>query len=104
MFGVNCEAIPRQVNFLTDESGEAGRGANAVISHLHFFFEEHGLGEKSVHLHAELYRTKQKQQHDGLLDVEGNDWTTYRHNLLFLGSGTYEVQPRLVLWAVQASF
>ena len=53
MFGVNCEAIPRQVNFLTDESGEAGRGANAVISRLHFFFEEHGLGEKSVHLHAD---------------------------------------------------
>ena len=53
VFGVNCEAIPRQVNFLTDESGEAGRGANAVISRLHFFFEEHGLGEKSVHLHAD---------------------------------------------------
>ena len=53
MFGMNCEAIPRLVNFLTDESGEAGRGANAVISRLHFFFEEHGLGEKSVHLHAD---------------------------------------------------
>ena len=53
IFGVNCEAIPRQINFLTDESGEAGKGANAVVSRLHFFFEAHGMGEKHVHLHAD---------------------------------------------------
>ena len=53
VFGVNCEAIPRQVNFLTDEAGDCGKGANAVISRLHFFFEHHGLGEKHVHLHAD---------------------------------------------------
>lgn len=53
VFGVNCEAIPRQVNFLTDESGEVGKGANAVISRLHYFFEHHGLGEKQVYLHAD---------------------------------------------------
>ena len=34
MFGVNCEAIPRpwQVNFLTDEAGDCGKGVNAVVS------------------------------------------------------------------------
>ena len=30
-----------------------GKGANAIISMLHHFFEVHGLGESSVHLHAD---------------------------------------------------
>ena len=49
---VNCEAIPRQVNFLTDEAGDCGKGANAVVSRLHYFFHHHGLGEKDVYLHC----------------------------------------------------
>lgn len=53
VFGVNCESFPRQVNFLTDEAGECGKGANNVISRLHFFFKTHGLGEKVVFLHAD---------------------------------------------------
>jgi hypothetical protein len=27
VFGVNCEALPRQINFLTDEAGDCGKGA-----------------------------------------------------------------------------
>ena len=53
VFGVNCEALPRQVNFLTDEAGDCGKGANAVVSQLHFFFQHHGLGETDVYLHAD---------------------------------------------------
>ena len=53
VFGVNCEAIPRQVNFLTDESGETGKGANAVISRVHYFFEAHSMGGKDVYLHCD---------------------------------------------------
>ena len=53
MFGVNCEALPRQVNFLTYEAGECGKGANNVVSRLHYFLETHGLGEKVVFLHAD---------------------------------------------------
>ena len=30
-----------------------GKGANSIISMLHHFFEAHGLGESSVHLHAD---------------------------------------------------
>ncbi len=41
------EAIP---NFLGDE---AGKGANVVISQLHYYFEHHGLGEMEVYLHAD---------------------------------------------------
>ena len=55
VFGVHCEAVPRQVNFLTDEAGECGKGANNVISRLHYFFDTHGLGEKTVFLHADKY-------------------------------------------------
>ena len=53
IFGVNCEAIPRQINFLTDEAGDCGKGANAVISRLHYFFDHYSLGEKEVYLTAD---------------------------------------------------
>ena len=53
VFGVNCEALPRQVNFLCDEAGDCGKGANTVRSQLDFFFKHHGLGEKEVFLHAD---------------------------------------------------
>ena len=53
VFGVHCESIPRQINFLTDESGELGKGANSVISRLDYFFDVHGLGETDVYLHAD---------------------------------------------------
>ena len=48
-----CEAIPQQVNYLIDEASDVGKGANTTISYVHHFFEYHGLGETSVHLHAD---------------------------------------------------
>ena len=53
IFGVSCEAVPRQINYLIDEAGTVGKGANATISYVHHFFARHGLGEKHVHLHAD---------------------------------------------------
>ena len=53
VFGINCEAIPRQVDFLCDEAGPCGKGANTVISQVDYFFKSHGLGEKKVFLHAD---------------------------------------------------
>ena len=53
IFGVMCEGIPRQVNFLIDEAASAGKGVNATISYVHYFFENHGLGETVAHLHAD---------------------------------------------------
>ena len=53
IFGVCCESTPRQVNFLTDEAADSGKGANAVISRLHFYFEHYGLGEEEAFLHAD---------------------------------------------------
>ena len=53
IFGVMCEAVPRQVNYLIDEAAAVGKGANATISYVHHFFASHGLGETDVHLHAD---------------------------------------------------
>ena len=53
LFGVACEAFPKQVNFLLDESVHTGKGANTVVSMLHYFFDHYGVGECGVHLHAD---------------------------------------------------
>ena len=53
IFGICCESLPRQVNFLIDEAGNVGKGVNATISYLHYFFANHGLGETEVLLHAD---------------------------------------------------
>lgn len=53
LFGVCCEGIPRQVNYLIDEADFIEKNANTVISLLDHFFNHHGLGEKSVYLTAD---------------------------------------------------
>ena len=53
LFGVCCEAVPRQVNFVIDEASDTRKGANTVVSMLDYFFKHHGLGETTVHLHAD---------------------------------------------------
>ena len=53
LFGIACEAFPRQVNFLLDESVHTGKGANTVVSMLHYFLNNHGIGEFHLHLHAD---------------------------------------------------
>ena len=53
VFGVCCEGIPRQVNYLIDEASDTGKGANTVVSLLHHFLKSHSLGEVNLHLHAD---------------------------------------------------
>ena len=53
IFGVCCEAIPRQVNFLVDESVLTGKGANSTISLVHYYFGKFGLGETDAYIHAD---------------------------------------------------
>jgi len=53
IFGIMCEAVPRQVNYLIDEAAAIGKGANATISYVHHFLSHYGLGETDVHLHAD---------------------------------------------------
>ena len=53
IFGVCCEAVARQINYLIDEASDTGKGSNTIVSMLHHFFQVHGLGETNVHLHAD---------------------------------------------------
>ena len=53
IFGVMCEGVTRQVNYLIDEASTVGKGANTTISYLHHYFEKHGLGETRTYLHAD---------------------------------------------------
>ena len=54
MFGVCNEGLPKQVNYLIDEShtigtnGTSSHGPNSVISMLYHYFGKHALGEKAV--------------------------------------------------------
>lgn len=48
-----CEAIPQQVNYLIDEASDVGKRANTTISYVRHYFQNHGLGETHVHLHAD---------------------------------------------------
>ena len=41
------------MTYLIDEAFNVGKGANAIISMLHHFFDHHGFGETKVHLHAD---------------------------------------------------
>ena len=50
IFGVCCEAISRQISYQIDEAVDMGKGSNAIISMLHYFFVHHGIGKETVHL------------------------------------------------------
>ena len=63
IFGVCCEGVPRQVNFLIDESVMVGKSANATISYLHFYLEKHGLGETDAMFHADNCGVQNKNKY-----------------------------------------
>ena len=50
IFGVVCEAISLQVNYLIDKASDVGKGANTTVSFVHHYFHDYGLGETNVHL------------------------------------------------------
>ena len=53
MFGIGCEGLPQQVNYLIDEGAAESKGANAVISYLHHFLENYRLCECDLQLHCD---------------------------------------------------
>ena len=50
------------MNYLINEAANTEKGANAVISMLHHFFSTHGLGETTLHLHADNCSGQNKNQ------------------------------------------
>ena len=45
IFGVCCEGLPRQMNFLVDEAHLTSKGSNSVVSYMHYIFERFELGK-----------------------------------------------------------
>ena len=54
VFGVACEALPCQINFLTDEAGDCGKGANIVISRLTATFLSYSSAQWKHH-HSDIW-------------------------------------------------
>ena len=52
IFGVCCEAVPLQVNYLNNEAVDTGKGENTVVSMVHHYLENHTLKSGNIHLHA----------------------------------------------------
>lgn len=53
IFGIMNDTVKVQHNFLIPESVQVSKGANAIVSYIHFYFTNHGIGEKNMHLHAD---------------------------------------------------
>ncbi|GFR74827.1 hypothetical protein ElyMa_000439300 [Elysia marginata] len=53
IFWINNEAFGRQINILFNESHNTGKGANTVVSYLHFYLDNYSLGETELQLHAD---------------------------------------------------
>lgn len=53
LFGICCEGLPMQINYLVDEAASSTKGSSAVISYLHHFFASHGLGETQCDMHCD---------------------------------------------------
>ena len=77
------------MTYLIDEGYNVGKGANSIISMLHHFFEVHGLGETSVHLHADNCTSQNKTVYDVLFYVAMHDWVTQSHHHIVPLSGTH---------------
>ena len=70
IFGVCCEGIPQQVNYLIDEGMTSTKGSNAVISYLHHFFETYGLGEEVLSLHCDNCSGQNKNRYKMFVNLK----------------------------------
>ena len=53
VFGICCEGLPCQINYLIDEGMNVSKGSASIINYLHHFFENYGLGEYQADLHCD---------------------------------------------------
>ena len=63
IFGIYCQNIPMQINYLTNELTITGEGANEVLSMFHHFFETHDLAKTQFHLHDDYCVGQIKRTH-----------------------------------------
>uniref|UniRef100_A0A1X7V6E1 Uncharacterized protein n=1 Tax=Amphimedon queenslandica TaxID=400682 RepID=A0A1X7V6E1_AMPQE len=55
IFGVYCEVIPQQVNYVVDDAYLTGTGANTVISMVHYYLKHCGVHSAIVHFNGDNY-------------------------------------------------
>lgn len=53
IFGIQCDPLSKQINYLIPECAVTGKGANQVVSYVHDFLETNGLGEKHAYFHGD---------------------------------------------------
>jgi len=102
IFGVMCEGVPRQVNFLIDEAVSTGKGANATIIYILYYFEHHGLQETDVHLNADNC-ARQNKNNNFLWYLAWRTLMKLHHSitLLISDSRTYKVCSGSLFWPHQ---
>ena len=103
IFGLCCEGLPRQVNFLIDESHCTSKGSTAVISYLHFFFEQYCLREREVDLHCENCCGQNKNNFVLASHVAHTGRTSSPSESSLFACWTHQVCARLVLWPAEAT-
>lgn len=53
LFGVMCEPLSKMVVYIIPEDAVTGKESNKVISMLHYYFSNYGLGETEAFLNAD---------------------------------------------------
>ena len=96
IFGVMCEAVPRQVNYLIDEASDIGKGANTTISYVHhYYFPLPRTWRKtSAPSCRQLLRAKQKQLLPLVLSMENNHALARIDQVLLSHCWSHKVWPR----------
>ena len=62
LFGVMCEPLSKMALFIIPEGSATGKGSNQVISMLHYYFQNLGLGETEAILNADNCVGQNKNQ------------------------------------------
>ena len=100
VFGVHAAGLPEQINYLIDEAVSCGKGANGVISLVHHFLENYGIGEKHLQLSADNSSGENKNncmlQYLCWRTMIGLSDSVYLH---FMLAGHTKRFARLVLWS-----
>ncbi len=114
IFGICCEGIPKQRNYLIDEAVDTGKGGNSVCSMLHHFSEPMGCRKTTSTCMQTVVRIKTTSfcrciWFNVLNVVDINDrsflvphvacscWTTQVHHVFVLASRPHQIRSGLVL-------
>ena len=101
MFGICCEPLSKQVTFIIDEACSTGKGADTVISYLHYFLENHSQAETELLLSADNCCGQNKN--NALMQYLA--WCTLntRHKTIQISydSRSHEICTRQFFWHIQ---